>query len=144
MLLKEPRLCCYYDLSVPFPLCCQLMTLEVDNSFHTRIFLYLVLFLYSCHLPFLLSPFFFLFFSFLFFFLFWFFETEFLCVWLSWNSLCRPGWPRTKKYAFLCHPSAGIKGMHHHCLASSFPYFALGAAEGQTQVHIHARPSFFN
>jgi hypothetical protein len=34
--------------------------------------------------------------------------------WLSWNSLCRPGWPRTQKSSFLCLPSAGIKGMHHH------------------------------
>ena len=44
-----------------------------------------------------------------------FFETGFL--WLSWNSLCRPGWPRTQKSACLCLPSAGIKGMCHHCLA---------------------------
>ena len=36
--------------------------------------------------------------------------------WLSWNSLCRPGWPPTQKYAYLCLPSAGIKGMCHHCL----------------------------
>jgi hypothetical protein len=35
----------------------------------------------------------------------------------SWNSLCRPGWPRTQKSACLCLPSAGIKGMCHHCLA---------------------------
>jgi hypothetical protein len=34
--------------------------------------------------------------------------------WLSWNSLCRPGWPRTQKSACLCLPSAGIKGMRHH------------------------------
>jgi hypothetical protein len=31
--------------------------------------------------------------------------------WLSWNSLCRPGWPRTQKSACLCLPSAGIKGV---------------------------------
>ena len=30
--------------------------------------------------------------------------------WLSWNSLCRPGWPRTH----LCLPSAEIKGMCSH------------------------------
>jgi hypothetical protein len=35
--------------------------------------------------------------------------------WLSWNSLCRPGWPQTQKF---CLPSAGIKGTRHHCLAS--------------------------
>jgi hypothetical protein len=38
--------------------------------------------------------------------------------WLSWNSLCRPGWPQTQKSACLCLPSAGIKGMRHHCPAS--------------------------
>jgi hypothetical protein len=37
--------------------------------------------------------------------------------WLSWNPLCRSGWPRTQKSACLCLPSAGIKGMCHHCLA---------------------------
>jgi hypothetical protein len=29
--------------------------------------------------------------------------------WLSWNSLCRPGWPRTSKSACLCLASAGLK-----------------------------------
>ena len=36
---------------------------------------------------------------------------------LSWNSLCRPGCPWIQKSACLCLPSAGIKGMCHHCLA---------------------------
>jgi hypothetical protein len=40
--------------------------------------------------------------------------------WLSWNSLCRPGWPRTQKSACLCIPSAGIKGVQYHCLAGWF------------------------
>jgi hypothetical protein len=31
--------------------------------------------------------------------------------WLSWNSLCRPGWPRTQTSACLCLPNAGIKGV---------------------------------
>jgi hypothetical protein len=35
--------------------------------------------------------------------------------WLSGNSLCRPGWPWTQKSACFCLPSAGIKGMCHHC-----------------------------
>jgi hypothetical protein len=39
--------------------------------------------------------------------------------WLSWNSLCRPGWPQTQKSTCLCLPSAGIKGVHHHRLAVS-------------------------
>jgi hypothetical protein len=34
--------------------------------------------------------------------------------WLSWNSLCRPGWPQTQKSACLCLSSAGIKGVRHH------------------------------
>jgi hypothetical protein len=34
-----------------------------------------------------------------------------VCVWLSWNSLFRPGWPRTQKYACLCLPSAEIEGI---------------------------------
>jgi hypothetical protein len=34
--------------------------------------------------------------------------------WLSWNSLCRPGWPRTQRSACLCLPSPGIKGVRHH------------------------------
>ena len=33
--------------------------------------------------------------------------------WLSWNLLCRPGWPWTQRSAFLwlCLPSAGITGL---------------------------------
>jgi hypothetical protein len=34
--------------------------------------------------------------------------------WLSWNSLCRPGWPQTQRSTCLCLPSAGIKGVRHH------------------------------
>jgi hypothetical protein len=37
--------------------------------------------------------------------------------WLSWNSLCRPGWPQTQKSACLCFSSAGIKGVRHYCPA---------------------------
>jgi hypothetical protein len=48
-----------------------------------------------------------------------FFETGFHCIaLLYWNSLCRPGWPRTQKSAYPCLPSAGIKGVCHHCLAT--------------------------
>jgi hypothetical protein len=32
---------------------------------------------------------------------------------LSWNSLCTPNWPQTKKSACLCLLSAGIKGVSH-------------------------------
>jgi hypothetical protein len=37
--------------------------------------------------------------------------------WLSWNSLCRSGWPPTHKSACLCLLSVGIKGMCHRCPA---------------------------
>jgi hypothetical protein len=40
--------------------------------------------------------------------------------WLSWNSLCRPGWPPTQKSACLCLPNAGIKGVRHHRPALCF------------------------
>ena len=48
---------------------------------------------------------------------------------LSWNLLCRPGWPRIQRSTCLCLPSAGIKGMHHHCQARTFLY-----ANHQTRV----------
>jgi hypothetical protein len=49
-----------------------------------------------------------------------FFEIGFLCIAVvSWYSLCRPGWPQTQKSACLCLPSAGIKGVHHHCPAKN-------------------------
>jgi hypothetical protein len=51
-------------------------------------------------------------------FIYLYFETGFLCIaWLSRNSLCRPGWPRTQKYTCLSLPSAGIKGVRRHHLA---------------------------
>jgi hypothetical protein len=34
--------------------------------------------------------------------------------WLSWNSLCRSGWPRTQSSACISLPSSGIKSMYHH------------------------------
>jgi hypothetical protein len=42
--------------------------------------------------------------------------------WLSWNSLCRPGWPRTQKFTCLCllSASAGIKGVCHQHSAVFF------------------------
>jgi hypothetical protein len=61
-------------------------------------------------------------FCFVFCFVLGFFEIGFLCIALavlSWNSLCRPGWPRTQKSACLCLPSAGIKGVCHHLPAIS-------------------------
>jgi hypothetical protein len=61
---------------------------------------------------------FFIYFCFLFVFVFVlvlvFWDRVSLQPWLSWNSLCRPGWPRTQKFTCLCLPSAGNKGVCHH------------------------------
>jgi hypothetical protein len=43
-----------------------------------------------------------------------FFPSFFSFFFLSWSSLCRPGWPRTQKSAYLCLLSAGIKGVRQH------------------------------
>ena len=37
--------------------------------------------------------------------------------WFSWNSLCRPGWPWTQRFACLCLSNAGIKDICHYHLA---------------------------
>jgi hypothetical protein len=39
---------------------------------------------------------------------------------MSWNSLCRPGWPRTQKSTCLCLPNAGIKGVCHRARLVAF------------------------
>ena len=39
-------------------------------------------------------------------------QTVSLLCWLSFNSLCRPGWPRTQRSPCHCLLSAGIKGVH--------------------------------
>jgi hypothetical protein len=49
--------------------------------------------------------------------------------WLSWNSLCRPGWPRNQKSACLCLPSAGSKGVRHYCPATYAFYFSHCCSE---------------
>jgi hypothetical protein len=43
------------------------------------------------------------------FFVFFFWQGFSVKSWLSWNSLCRLGWPRTQKSPCHCLPSAGIK-----------------------------------
>ena len=40
--------------------------------------------------------------------------------WLSWNSFCTPGWPRTQTFTCLCLPSVGMKVVGRHCLADVF------------------------
>ena len=43
-----------------------------------------------------------------------FFQTGFLCGALAGLELCRPGWPGTQRFACLCFPGTGIKGVCHH------------------------------
>ena len=52
----------------------------------------------------------------LFFFFFFFFPRQGFTMQpqLSWNTLCRRGWPQTQRFTCLCLPSAGSKGVHHH------------------------------
>ena len=58
--------------------------------------------------------------------LFYFFRDRVsLQLWLSWNSLCRPGWPRTLKSTCLCLPSAGFKGVRHHAQLVFVSYLEL-------------------
>jgi hypothetical protein len=55
----------------------------------------------------------------------------------SWNSLCRPGWPRIQKSACLHLPSSGIKGVHHHCPAPfchSRPVWSYSFLHGSSTV----------
>ena len=58
--------------------------------------------------------------------------------WLSWNSLCRPGWPRTQKFASLCPPSAGIKGVRHHCPALTYFYIFQVKRIDPKAIHLTA------
>jgi hypothetical protein len=80
-------------------------------------------------------------FTFLFVCLFVCFETGFLCVALAvLDLLCRPGWPQTQKSACLCLPSAGIKGLCHHCPAKNslfLIYFYLCALVFCLQVCLY-------
>jgi hypothetical protein len=54
--------------------------------------------------------------------------------WLSWDTLCRPGWPQTQKSACLCLPSAGIKGVCHHAQLNYVYCVGTGALGGQRQI----------
>ena len=55
--------------------------------------------------------------------------------WLSWNSLCRPGWPRTQKSMCLCLPSAGIKGVVAHA-------FNPSTREAEADGFLSSRPAW--
>lgn len=48
-----------------------------------------------------------------------------LCSWAPVLELCRPGRSWTRRSSCLCPPSAGIKGMCHHCLALT-TFFEIG------------------
>jgi hypothetical protein len=68
--------------------------------------------------------------------------------WLSWNSLCRPGWPRTQKSPCLCLPSAGTKGVRHHARLVSAKFteqFTLHSNKNSCSLlqHIYVKKYFF-
>lgn len=48
--------------------------------------------------------------------------------WLSWNSICRPGWSQTQRSACLFLLSTGIKGMCLRALLSSMVFEGIFAA----------------
>ena len=54
---------------------------------------------------------------------FFIFQDRVSLVLLSWNSLCRPGWPQTQRSSCLCLSSTGIKGIYHHCPVAFFFFF---------------------
>jgi hypothetical protein len=55
------------------------------------------------------------------------------------NSLCRPDWPRTQKSTCLCLPSAGIKGVHHHCPAIWKSYERVGGRIKGCKKDLHKK-----
>jgi hypothetical protein len=66
--------------------------------------------------------------------------------WLSWNSLCRPGWPQTQKSTCLCLPSAGIKDICHYCPESLYFLSATCSFLGMclpTLCYLHFCVQFF-
>jgi hypothetical protein len=60
-------------------------------------------------------------------------------LWLSWNSLCRPGWPRTQKSTCLCLPSAGIKACATtaRCDDYSWKHVKYMIEQNPCRHHIH-------
>lgn len=64
--------------------------------------------------------------------------------WLSWNSLCKPGWPHAQASAFLCLLGAEIKGVHRQgwleFLSSFSPW--LWGTQGTYSLLPH--PSFLS
>lgn len=61
-----------------------------------------------------------IFFFSLFFLFWWFWDRVSLCssLWLSWNLFCRWGYSWTRRPAWLCFPSGGIKNMRHHAVTT--------------------------
>jgi hypothetical protein len=55
---------------------------------------------------------------------------------LSWNSLCRPGWSWTQKSAWLCLPSAGIKGMCHLCPSAAYFHIEQNPKTGSLRISL--------
>ena len=69
------------------------------------------------------------------FFFFFFFPRQgfFVWLWLSWSSLCGPGWPRTQRSACLCLPSAGI--FFFFLFEGRFQYIVLAGLELQKSAY---------
>ena len=53
---------------------------------------------------------------------------------LSWNSLCRPGWPHTQRSAYLCLLSAGVKGVRHHAQLAHLLDLRVDSVERQAEA----------
>ena len=100
--------------------CAHIYRPELDFEYFPVLLLIFLKFLFI-YLFILLFLFCFVFLAFWFFGFFGFLRRGFsVQLWLSWNSLCRPGWPQTQKSSCLCLPNAGIKGVHHHQAPSYF------------------------
>jgi hypothetical protein len=61
--------------------------------------------------------------------------------WLSWNSLCPPGWPLNQRWVCPCLLSAEIKGVQQHCPAYQL-CFLFFKKPRQTNTHTHTHTIF--
>lgn len=60
--------------------------------------------------------------------------------WLSWNSVCRPGWPLSQRFSSLCLPSAGIKVVHYHTEARIWVFEAKAQIVAQAGLELIMQP----
>jgi hypothetical protein len=59
---------------------------------------------------------------------------------MSWNSICRPGWPQTQRYTCLCLPRAGSR-----CAPPGLHFFFFNSSTFNLKSHFPSPPvpSFF-